>query len=360
MAFRILVINPGSTSTKTALFSDERELARENLSHGVDELATFARVGEQLEMRKARVLEFLRRQGHGPDDLGAVVGRGGLLQPIEGGTYRVCDAMLRDLHAAQRGEHASNLGAIIADAIATPAGKPAFIVDPVVVDELAPAARLSGLAELPRISIFHALNHKSVARQAAAKLGKAYEACRLVVAHMGGGISIGAHLEGRVVDVNQALNGEGCFSPERAGTLPAWDLAQLAFEHAGDPDARKKLQKMITGKGGLVSYLGTNDLRQAWERADQGDQDAMLVLEAMAWQLGKDIGAMATVLRGRVDAVLLTGGLANDERLMEMVRERVAWIADVVVIPGEAEMEALCEGALRVLRGEERAKQYEQ
>ncbi|PIE19333.1 MAG: butyrate kinase [Proteobacteria bacterium] len=359
MALRILVINPGSTSTKTALFSDERELARDNISHRVEELAAFARVGDQLEMRKTRILAFLARQGHAPAELSAVVGRGGLLAPIEGGTYRVNEAMLRDLHAAERGEHASNLGAIIAHAIAQPAGKPAFIVDPVVVDELAPPARLSGLAGLPRVSIFHALNHKSVARQAAATLGKDYGACHLVVAHLGGGISVGAHASGRVIDVNQALNGEGCFSPERAGTLPSWDLAQLAFEHADGAERRKTLQKMICGKGGLVSYLGTNDLREAWARADSGDEQAHLVIEAMAWQISKDIGAMAAVLGGRVDAVVLTGGLAHDQRLTERIRQHVGWIGEVLVVPGEAEMEALCEGALRVLRGEERARAYE-
>ena len=355
MAYRVLVINPGSTSTKTALFSDELELSRENLAHSADELARYPRIIDQLKMRSEQVLAFLERQGHGPSALAAVVGRGGLLAPIEGGTYRVNERMLADLRMAERGEHASNLGAIIAHDIASAGGKPAFIVDPVVVDELAPAARLSGLSELPRRSIFHALNHKSVARQAAVQLNKPYEACRFVVAHLGGGITVGAHLEGRVIDVNQGLDGEGCFSPERAGTLPAWDLAQLAFRHVGD---ERSLKKKITGAGGLVSYLGTNDLREAWRRADAGGAQAQLVIEAMAWQLAKEIGAMATVLSGCLDAVLLTGGLAHDERLMEMVRRRVGWIAPVMVFPGEAEMEALCEGALRVLRGEERARDY--
>ncbi|MCK5796569.1 MAG: butyrate kinase [Deltaproteobacteria bacterium] len=355
---RILVINPGSTSTKIALFEDEREVARETLSHTAEELSAFEGVADQLEMRTASVLGFLEAQGMGPDALSAVVGRGGLLKPIEGGTYRVDAAMLDALRAAKRGEHACNLGAIIADAVAGPAGKPAYIVDPVVVDELVPEARLSGLAELPRTSIFHALNHKSVARKAAAELGKAYEACRLVVAHLGGGISIGAHLKGRVVDVNQALNGEGCFSPERAGTLPSWDLAKLAFDHAESAAKRKTLQKMITGQGGLVSYLATNDLRQAWARVDAGATEAQVVIEAMAFQIAKNIGAMATVLSGDVDAVVLTGGLAHDDRLMAMLRARIGWIGPVLLFPGEAEMEALCAGGLRVLRGEEEAKTY--
>lgn len=356
MGYRILAINPGSTSTKTAFFDDDRLLARETLSHSTAELGRFDRVAEQYAMREACVRGFLERQKLEPGDLDAVVARGGLLRPIPGGTYAVGEHMLAELREAQRGEHACNLGALIAAAIAAPVGIPALIVDPVVVDELAPEARLSGLAEMPRTSVFHALNHKAVARRVAKELGKSYAACKLVVAHLGGGISVGAHLEGRVVDVNQALDGEGPFAPERSGTLPAWPLVQWALGHA--EEGAVALRRKICGAGGMVSYLGTNDLREAWRRADGGDDEARLVIAAMAWQIAREIGACATVLEGRVDAVVLTGGLAHDDRLVQLIEKRVGWIAPLVRAPGEAELEALAAGALRVLRNEERARAY--
>ena len=354
--FIVLAINPGSTSTKTGLFRGEEALAKETISHTVEELAPFKHLIEQFDMRREKVLSFLDRTGYGLKDLSAVVGRGGLLKPIVGGTYKVNEKMLSELRAGEHGEHASNLGAVIAHSIAEPAGVPAFIVDPVVVDELVPEARLSGLEEIPRRSIFHALNHKSMAREAARRLGKPYGEARLVVAHMGGGISVGAHLGGRVVDVNNALNGDGPFAPERTGGLPAWDLIQLTLSFTYN---KRELQKLITGNGGIVSYLGTNDIREAWKKADSGDEKAFLVIRAMAWQTAREIGACAAVLEGRVDAVVLTGGLARDERVVELIRSRVKWIAPVMVLPGEAELEALAMGGLRVLRGEEKAKEYE-
>ncbi len=352
----ILAVNPGSTSTKTGLFRGEEPLASEAISHSVEELAPFKHLIEQFDMRREKVLAFLEKSGYEPKDLSAVVGRGGLLKPIVGGTYRVNEKMLSELRAGEHGEHASNLGAVIAHSIAEPAGIPAFIVDPVVVDELVPEARLSGLREIPRRSIFHALNHKAMARKAAARLGKHYGEARLVVAHMGGGISVGAHLGGRVVEVNNALNGDGPFAPERTGGLPAWDLIQLTLSFAYN---KLELQKLLTGKGGMVNYLGTNDIREAWRRADEGDAEAALVIRAMAWQTAREIGACAAVLEGKVDALVLTGGLAKDERLVELIRSRVEWIAPVLVLPGEAELEALAMGGLRVLRGEEVAKEYE-
>lgn len=355
MANRILVINPGSTSTKIALFVDEQKLAFENIRHSAEDLASFKKISDQYSMREIAILDFLKRQGHTPSQLSCVVGRGGLLRPIEGGTYRVNEKMLVDLKEAQRGEHASNLGALIAHSIASSAHKEAYIVDPVVVDEMMDEARFSGLKELDRISIFHALNHKSVARKAAEALNKDYQDCNFVVAHLGGGISIGAHKKGRVVDVNQALNGEGCFTPERSGTLPAWATAELAFKYVDTPS---QLKKMITGQGGLVSYLGTNDLREVEKRIQSGDEYARSVRNAMICQIAKDIGAMTTVLAKKPDAIILTGGAAHDEAIIKGVKERVKWIAPVMVYPGEAEMEALCEGALRVLRNEEKAKEY--
>ncbi len=351
----ILAVNPGSTSTKTGLFRGEEAVAKESISHSVEELAPFKHLIEQFEMRREKVLSFLEGTGFAPKDLDAVVGRGGLLKPIVGGTYRVNEKMLSELRAGEHGEHASNLGAVIAHSIAEPAGIPSFIVDPVVVDELVPEARLSGLEDIPRRSIFHALNHKAMARKAAGRLGKPYGEARLVVAHMGGGISVGAHMEGRVVDVNNALNGDGPFAPERTGGLPAWDLVQLTLSFTYN---KRELQKLLTGNGGMVSYLGTNDIREAWKRAGGGEEKAALVIRAMAWQAAREIGACASVLEGKVDAVVLTGGLAKDEGVVDLIRSRVEWIAPVLVLPGEAELEALAMGGLRVLRGEEEAKEY--
>ncbi len=351
----ILAVNPGSTSTKTGLFRGEEPLAKESISHSVEELAPFKHLVEQFSMRREKILAFLEKAGYAPPDLDAVVGRGGLLRPIVGGTYKVNEKMLSELRAGEHGEHASNLGAILAWSLAEPAGIPAFIVDPVVVDELVPEARLSGLEDIPRRSIFHALNQKAMAREAARKLGKPYGEARLVVAHMGGGISVGAHLEGRVVDVNNALNGDGPFGPERSGGLPAWDLIQLTLSFTYN---KRELQKLITGNGGVVNYLGTNDLREAWEKADSGDEKAALVIRAMAWQVAREIGACAAVLEGKVDALVLTGGLAKDQRLVELIRSRVEWIAPVFLFPGEAELEALAQGALRVLTGEEEPMEY--
>jgi butyrate kinase len=354
-SFRILVVNPGSTSTKLALFLDGTAIEQRSVPHEAGELRRFERVADQLPFRLASVERFTDELGLAPGSLAAVVGRGGLLRPVEGGTYRVDDAMLRDLRAAAEGEHASNLGGLLARAIADRSGIPAFIVDPVVVDELDEVARLTGLPFVRRRSVFHALNQKAVGREAARRMGRPVESLRLIVAHLGGGISVGAHRDGRVVDVNNALDGDGPFSPERSGGLPSGQLADWCFSGTA---TLEEVRRKLTGGGGMVAHLGTNDLVEVERRAAAGDGRAALVRDAMAYQTAKQIGAMAAVLEGRVDAVVLTGGLAASASFVEAVSSRIRFIASVLLIPGEKEMESLALGALRVLRGEEPAKTY--
>ena len=353
---KVLALNPGSTSTKVALFEDGREVWNETQRYDTDVLKQFGSIPDQMEFRLAEIQKSLDTHSVSLGDLCAVVGRGGLLKPIESGTYEVNDAMLSDLGTCKWGAHASNLGALLAFRLAGE-GKNAraFIVDPVVVDEMSPLARYSGLPEIGRRSIFHALNQKAVARRAAAELGKLYEECGMVVAHMGGGISVGAHDNGKVIDVNNALDGDGPFSPERAGSLPAGGLVRLAF--SGKYDLPRML-KMLTGQGGLVAHLGTNDFREVQRRKDDGDEKAALVFEALAYQIAKEIGACAAVLEGRVDVIVLTGGLAHSEEFTALIRDRVSFIAPVIVYPGEDEMKALADGAFRILSGEEEPGVY--
>lgn len=358
---KILALNPGSTSTKVALFEcgpdGTRELWGDTQRYDTDVIGRFSGVMEQEEFRLDEIRKCLSAHGTSPSELDAVVGRGGLLKPIESGTYEVDEHMLSDLRSCKWGAHASNLGAPLAIRLAAEGGNPgAFIVDPVVVDELAPVARLSGLPEIERRSIFHALNQKAVARRAADELGKPYVECNLIVAHMGGGISVGAHEKGRVIDVNNALDGDGPFSPERAGSLPVGALIKMAF--SGKYDFPEML-KMITGKGGLVAHLGTNDLREVVRRMDSGDDKAKLLFEAMAYRIAKEIGSCAASLCGEVDAIVLTGGLAYNDGFIDLIRDRVEFISQVKVYPGEDEMLALVEGALRVLKGLEPARKYE-
>lgn len=353
---RLLLINPGSTSTKVAIYEDEREAAAATVEHPAGELAGFARIAEQAPMRLAHLRRFLAGQAVEMRSLAAVVGRGGLLRPIPGGTYRVDEAMLADLRVARYGEHASNLGAILAHALAGEAGCEAWIVDPVVVDELDPVARLSGLPGLERRSIFHALNQKSVAREVAARLGRPYADCRLIVAHLGGGISVGAHLGGRVVDVNNALDGDGPFSPERSGGLPVGLLVDLCF--AGTHD-RAAIRRMLTGKGGLVAYRGTNRFDQVAAAARGGDAEAALLCDALAYQVAQEIAKHGATLHGRVDRIVLTGGMAHDQELVERICARVAFLAPVEVVPGEREMLSLARGWLAVADGRERARSYQ-
>lgn len=353
--FRILVINPGSTSTKIAVYVDNHVVFQETVSHDSAELARLGGVRGQYQLRLDAILEALKRHGESVNGFDAVAGRGGLLKPVESGVYEVNDEMVRDLIGTGSVPHASNLGAPLAREIAARVGVRAFIADPIVVDELWDVARLSGLPEIPRRTIFHALNHKAVARQAARDMGMRYEDLNLVVAHLGGGITVGAHLKGRVVDVSNGLDGEGPFTPERAGALPTLGVVDLCFSGKYSED---EVMKKLVGGGGLVAYLGTSDAAEVERRIDAGDERAGFVYEAMAYQVAKEIGAYATVLSGDVDAIILTGGLAHSRRLVDWIRDRVSFIAPVMVYPGENEMQALAEACLRVLRGEEEAKAY--
>jgi butyrate kinase len=352
---RILTINPGSISTKIGVFDHEISIFEKIIRHEAEKINSFANIIDQYQFRKNAILETLDNEGINLSKLSAVCGRGGLLRPIEGGTYAVNDLMLKDLKSGYAGQHASNLGGIIAYEIASGLNIPAYIVDPVVVDELAPIARISGFSLIERKSIFHALNQKAVARRVAKELGREYSELNLIVAHMGGGITVGAHQQGRVVDVNNGLHGDGPFSPERAGTVPAGDLIALCFsgEHY-----REEIMKRLVGHGGLVGYLGTNDAIEVNNRIAAGDKKAELILDAMAYQVAKEIGSCSTVLSGRVDAIVLTGVLAYGTGFVKRISDRINWIADVIVHPGEDELQALAEGALRVLRGEEEVKIY--
>jgi butyrate kinase len=353
--FKILVLNPGSTSTKTYIYEGSIEVQQQTLRHDVQKIGKYPTVVSQLEFRLGIIKEWLASVGRRVKDFDAIAARGGALKPIVSGTYLVNERIIEDLREARYGEHASNLGALIAKALVEGTSVPAFIVDPIVVDELQPEARLSGHPLLPRRSIFHALNQKAVARRAAKDLGKRYQDCRLVVAHLGGGISVAAHDRGQVVDVNNALDGEGPFTPERSGTLPAGQLVELCFS---GKYSRDEVMRMVKGKGGLAAYLGTTDVREVEKRIAEGDPEAEAVFRAMAYQISKEIGAQSAVLEGKVDAIVLTGGIAYSERLVKLVSDRVKAFAPVLVYPGEDEGRALAEGVLRVLEGEERALEY--
>ncbi|MCD6449342.1 MAG: butyrate kinase [Thermotogaceae bacterium] len=356
--YRILVINPGSTSTKLAIYEDDKEVLKETIRHSVDELKGFERITDQYEFRKNVILDFIKKAGYDIKSFSAIVGRGGLIRPIPSGTYEVDDLMLQELREGKYGEHASNLGALIANELAKEAGVKAYIVDPVVVDEMVDIARISGHPDFVRKSIFHALNQKAVARKAAQELEKKYEDVNLVVVHMGGGISIGAHRRGRVVDVNNALDGDGPFTPERSGTLPITQVIDLAYS---GKFTFEQMRKRIKGRGGLVAYLGTNNAMEVQDRIRNGDKEAGLVYRAMAHQIAKWIGKMAMALLEGVDAIVLTGGLAYDtEFLVKWLTEMVSFIAPVLVYPGGDEESALALGVLRTLRGEEKAKRYKE
>lgn len=354
-SYRILVINPGSTSTKIGVFDNENCIFEKTIRHQMEDIKQFKHVIDQYHFRKQVILDQLDYEGINITKLSAVCSRGGLLKPIEGGTYEVNEDMLQDLRRGYNGDHASNLGGIIAQEIASGLHIPAYIVDPVVVDELDKLARFSGIPEIPRKSIFHALNQKAVARKAAKNINKTYEKTNLIVAHMGGGITVGAHHNGKVIDVNNGLHGDGPFSPERAGTVPAGDLIALCF--SGEL-YRDEVMRKIVGEGGLMAYLQTSDAKEVEERIDKGDTFAKEAYEAMAYQIAKEIGSMSVVLSGNVDAIVLTGGLAYGKSFVEMISERVAWVADTIVVPGENELQALTEGTLRVLRNEEKPKVY--
>lgn len=354
MSQKILAINPGSTSTKISLFDDGKEVISETIRHESEDLEKFDKVIEQFEYRAGLIIGALEKNNYKLSDLAAIVGRGGLLKPIESGTYNVDENMVNDLMGG-RADHASNLGALLAKELSQPAGCPAFIVDPVVVDEMDPLARYSGSKHMERQSIFHALNQKAVSREIAGKIGKKYEDCNFVVAHLGGGISVASHKEGRVVDTNNALDGDGPFSPERTGALPAGQWLEIItsgeFEKAD-------LKKLIKGKGGFMSYFETADAREIEQRVQKGDKKAEEVQEALCYQVAKEIGGYAAVLGGKVDRIILTGGMSYNPRIVDLISARTSWIAPVEVIPGENEMEALYLGAKRVIDGIETAKTY--
>jgi butyrate kinase len=353
--FRILAINPGSASTKIAVYVNERAELVRNLSHSDSEMGPFfgRPILDQLEFRQAKIEEELRAAGYELKQLQAVAGRGGMTRPLPSGTYKVNEAMLDDLRLTRYGEHASNLGAFLAQAIATKAGIEAFIVDPVGVDEWTDRARISGSALAERLCMSHALNMKAVAKRYAREQGRTYPELRLVVAHLGSGISVSAHEGGRMIDVNSAGQ-EGTFSTERSGGLPLRRVIQLCFSGAY---TEQQLWNLFNREGGIYSYLGTKDLREVERRIAAGDGKAALIFDAMVYQIAKDIGAMATVLNGRLDAILLTGGMAHSQKLVDELRPAIQWIAPTVFYPGEDEMQALAEGALRVLRHEEEARE---
>lgn len=354
---KILVVNPGSTSTKMAVYEDEKPVLLRNISHTAEELAPFGNIIEQQDFRRQLVLDELS-QADIPLQFDAVIGRGGLVKPIAGGVYEINERMVNDtLHGCVMHSHACNLGCLIAHEIAaTIPGCRAFIADPGVVDELSPLARISGSPLMPRIAIWHALNQRAIARRYARGIGKEYEDLNLIICHLGGGISIAAHEHGRAIDANNALDGEGPFSPERAGSLPAVDLIRLCFSGKYN---EQQLLKRIAGKAGLNAHLGTNDMREILKRIQQGDEHARLIVNAMLYHVAKNIAAEGAVLCGNIDAILLTGGLAHSEYVVSELRRRIGFLAPVYCFPGEDEMEALALNALAVLQGKRKAKVYE-
>ncbi|MBU5487302.1 butyrate kinase [Clostridium sp. MSJ-8] len=355
MSHKVLIINPGSTSTKIGVYEDENELFEETLRHSTEEIAKYATIYEQKDFRKEVILSVLKEKNFDMKSLSAVVGRGGIVKPMVSGTYSVSDELIEDLKTAKYGQHASNLGGILAREIGDSLGVPSFIVDPVVVDELTDVARISGVPEIPRKSIFHALNQKAVAKRYAKEVGKAYEDLNLIVVHMGGGVSVGAHQDGKVIDVNNALDGEGAFSPERAGGVPTGDLVKLCFS---GKYTEKEVYSKLVGNGGLNAYANTNDMRDILKMMEEGDSKAQLLFDAFIYQVCKDVGAMSTVLKGKVDRIILTGGIAYSPVVVKAITERVSWISEMTVYGGEDELLALTQGTLRVLNGEEEAKVY--
>lgn len=354
---RILAINPGSTSTKIAVYENEKNVFLKTLRHPAEMLSKYPKIIDQFDFRKEVIFEELESAQIDINTINAVVGRGGLLKPVEGGVYEVNQLMIDDLKTGANGEHASNLGALIAFNIAQSIpGAEAFIADPVIVDELQDVARYTGHPMFERRPIFHALNQRAIARTHAKTLNKKYEEINLIIAHLGGGISIGAHYKGRVIDVNNALDGEGPFSPERTGTLPAGPLAKLCFSGNYTLD---QVKKMITGQGGLVAYLDTNDAYKVQMEAEAGDTKSKEIQDAMSYQIGKAIGEMAAVLKGKVDGILLTGGIAHNKVLVDYVREMVEFIAPLTVYPGEDEMKALAVNGLMALDKEIEIKVYQ-
>lgn len=351
---KVLAINPGSTSTKIAIYDGDEVVYAHTFQHTSDELAPFKKVADQYEWRRDLILKDLNEHNIDLNELEAVIGRGGLLRPVESGVFEVNDAMVHDLVNAEH-QHASNLGGLIARYIGDKIGVKSFIADPVVVDEMIPYARISGLPELPRESVFHALNQKAIARRYAKENETRYEDLNLVVCHMGGGITVSAHRNGKVVDTTNALNGCGPFSPERAGTLPGGPLIHLCFS---GKYTEEEMMKKIHGRGGLMAHLGTTSIPEILDRVDRGDLHAMLIIRAMCYSIAKEIGAMATTLCGNVDAILLTGGVAHSKRITDYLAGHCNFIAPIYVYPGENELLALAQNAQGALNGEIEVKTY--
>ncbi|MBO5579915.1 MAG: butyrate kinase [Prevotella sp.] len=356
MLMKILVINPGSTSTKMAVYEDEKPVLLRNIAHTAEELAPFGAITEQQDFRRQLILDELQ-QANIPLEFDAVIGRGGLVKPIAGGVYEIDEQMVNDtLHGCVMHNHACNLGCLIAHEIAaTIDGCRAFIADPGVVDELSPLARISGSPLMPRICIWHALNQRAIARRYARGIGKEYEDLNLIICHLGGGISVAAHEHGRAIDANNALDGEGPFSPERAGSLPAVDLIRLCFS---GKYSEKQLLKRIAGQAGLTAHLGTNNMREILERIHQGDEHAKLIVDAMIYHTAKQIASEGAVLCGQIDAILLTGGMAHSDYIVSELRKRIGFLAPVYIFPGENEMQALALNALAVLQGKRKVNIY--
>ena len=357
MSYKLLIINPGSTSTKIAVFHDKECVFKKNIKHSAEEIAPFEHIADQYHFRKEVILNELKEAGIELNDLSIVVGRGGLLKPLTSGIYEVNEAMKRDLINSPVGEHACNLGGLIADDIAKSVGVKAYIADPVIVDEMEDVARLSGHPAFPRMSVFHALNQKMIARQHAAAVGKRYEELNLIGIHLGGGISVAAHKKGRVVDVNNALNGDGPFTPERSGALPSGPLMNACFS---GKYTKKEIDLMLKGQGGFVAYLGTNDAMEVENQVKAGNKEWELVYRAMAYQVAKEVGGLAaSAFSMEVDAIFLTGGMAYDKNFCKILDGHLNKIAPVYVYPGEDEMMALTLNGLMVLNKECEAKIYE-
>jgi butyrate kinase len=355
---KILAINPGSTSTKIAIYCNTKPVFLKSIHHDSEDLAKFQRIVDQYKFRKEIILKELRDSHINIEHIKIIIGRGGVIRPIESGVYSINEQMKNDLLSGKLSEHASNLGALIADDLAGEIpGCRAYIADPVVVDEMQDVARIAGHPKFKRLSIFHALNQKATARAYARLANRKYEDLNLVIAHMGGGISVGVHRKGRVIDVNQALDGEGPFSPERSGTLPAYALAKLCM---GGQYTLEEIKRMIKGEGGYMAYLKTNSAYEVELMAQEGDEKARILQDAMSYQTGKEIAAMCAVLHGEVDAIILTGGISHNPMVVEYIKKMVSFIAPVVIYPGEDEMHALAMNGLMVLKGEIKPREYDE
>lgn len=353
---KILTINPGSTSTKVAVFDGLKRICKETIRHDDGEMLSFETLADQIPMRQTVILDFLNEYDYALSDIDGFIGRGGLLKPLDSGLYRVNDAMIDDLKNNTYGSHASNLGGLIAQMLASQVGKDAYIADPVVVDEMTDVAKMSGLNGVERRSLFHALNQKAVARKYAKKAEVPYEELHLIVAHLGGGISVGYHKQGKVVDTNNALDGDGPFSPERTGSLPVTSIIELAYSKQY---TKKELLKLIRGYGGMFSYLNTKDAEEVSDMLSSGRVEASKVVNAMVYQIAKEIGSLYAVTKGQLDAIILTGGLTYNQDIIQPLIEMIEHLGEIVIYPGENELEALAFNMVAYLSGEIEPKRYE-